>query len=88
KKEAFDINSIVGGIPKYLNMISDQVPVIENIKATFLNSDSLLFEEPNNLLKQELRDPSTYNSIINAIANGASKMNQIATTAKVASGAV
>lgn len=88
KKEAFEINSIVGGIPKYLNMISDQVPVIENIKATFLNSDSLLFEEPNNLLKQELRDPSTYNSIINAIANGASKMNQIATTAKVASGAV
>lgn len=88
KKEAFEINSIVGGIPKYLNMISDRVPVIENIKATFLNADSLLFEEPNNLLKQELRDPSTYNSIINAIANGASKMNQIATGAKVASGAV
>ncbi|WP_260309487.1 ATP-binding protein [Lactobacillus helveticus] len=40
------------------------------------------------MLKQELHDPSTYNSIINAIANGASKMNQIATTAKVASGAV
>ena len=38
-----------------------------------------MFEEPANLLKQELREPATYNGIIAAIANGASKLNEIAT---------
>lgn len=88
KMQAFQINSIMGGIPKYLSLVSDKISVLDNIKETFLNSDSLLFEEPSNLLKQELRDPSTYNSIINAIAAGASKANEISTKAKVSSGAL
>lgn len=88
KMEAFEINSIMGGIPKYLSLISDQVDVLTNVKNTFLNADSILFEEPNNLLKQELRDPATYNSIINAIADGASKLSKIATKAHLASGAI
>lgn len=37
------------------------------------------FDEPSNLLKQELRDPATYHSIISAIAGGASRLNEIAT---------
>lgn len=88
KMETFEINSIMGGIPKYLRLVSDKLSVIDNIKRTFLNTDSILFEEPSNLLKQELRDPATYNSIINAIATGASKLSKIASKANVASGAV
>ena len=38
-------------------------------------------------VKQELRDPSTYNSVIGAIAGGASKMNEIATKAGIETGA-
>lgn len=70
KMEAFQINSVMGGVPKYLSLVSDKVDVMSNIKNTFLNTDSILFEESNNLLKQELRDPATYNSIINAIVSG------------------
>lgn len=88
KIDAFEINSIMGGIPKYLSLVSDQVDVMTNVKNTFLNTDSILFEEPNNLLKQELRDPATYNSIINAIAAGASKLIKIATKVHLASGAI
>nr|WP_236629316.1 MULTISPECIES: ATP-binding protein [Lactobacillus] len=88
KKDVFVINSIVGGVPKYLNLISDRIPVMENIKATFLNPDSLLFEEPSNLLKQELREPATYNSIINAIASGASQMTRIASRAGLEAGGI
>ena len=40
---------------------------------------SYLYEEPENLLKQELREPAVYNSVIAAIAGGASKANEIAT---------
>ena len=53
--------------------------VDENIKNTFLNSSSALFEEPENLLKQEVREPSLYNAIISAIASGASKLSEIST---------
>lgn len=88
KLETFEINSIMGGIPKYLRLVSDKKSVIYNVKQTFLNTDSILFEEPNNLLKQELRDPATYNSIINAIASGASQLSKIATKTGMASGAV
>ena len=49
----------------------------------FLQKSGRLYEEPSNLLKQELRDPSTYNSVIGAIAGGASKMNEIATKAGI-----
>ncbi|MCH4005509.1 MAG: ATP-binding protein [Lactobacillus crispatus] len=78
KKDVFIMNSICGGIPQYLSYMDDQKNVFENIDHTFLQRNTPLFEEPNNLLKQELRDPSAYNSIINAIAMGASKQNKIA----------
>lgn len=44
-----------------------------------LDEHAFLFEDPANLLKQELRDPITYNSIISAIASGRSKVNEIET---------
>ena len=40
---------------------------------------SYLYEEPANLLKQELREPALYNAIIKAIAEGASRLNDITT---------
>lgn len=45
----------------------------------FLNPISSLFGEPENLLKQEVREPALYNAIITAIAAGASRMVEIST---------
>lgn len=45
----------------------------EALKNNLFNTSSYLFEEPENLLKQELREPAVYNSIITAIAGGASR---------------
>ncbi len=73
------IYGITGGIPEYLSRIKTNMSVKENIKSLFLNESGHLYEEPGNLLKQELREPSTYNGIIAAIANGASRLNEIAT---------
>ena len=69
----------IGGTPQYLLQIDQNVSVAENIKEIFLNSNSSLFEEPENLLKQEMREPALYNTIILAIANGASKLSEIST---------
>ena len=70
---------IVGGTPQYLQQMDDRKSVEENIKNTFLNPISFLFEEPENLLKQEVREPALYNAIITAIATGASRMAEIST---------
>ena len=67
----------VGGTPQYLLQIDDRLSVAENIKNTFLDPTSALFEEPENLLKQEVREPALYNAIISAIANGASRLSEI-----------
>lgn len=38
-----------------------------------------LYEEPLNLLKQEVREPAIYNAIITAVATGHSRMSEIST---------
>ena len=71
------VYGIVGGTPEYLLHMSDKLSIEDNIKNTFLNPNSALFEEPENLLKQEVREPALYNAIITAIATGASRMSEI-----------
>ncbi len=68
---------IIGGTPQYLMQFDDRISIEENIKNTHLNPSSFIFEEPNNLLKQEVREPAIYNAVITAIATGSSKMNEI-----------
>lgn len=68
---------IVGGTPQYLIQLDDNLSIEDNIKNTHLNPSSFIFEEPGNLLKQEVREPATYNAIITAIATGSSKINEI-----------
>lgn len=71
------VYGMVGGTPQYLLQMDDRLSIEENIKNTFLNPTSSLFEEPENLLKQEVREAALYNAIITAIATGASRMAEI-----------
>lgn len=73
------VYGIVGGTPQYLLQLDDRLSVEDNIKNTFLNPSSFLFDEPENLLKQEVREPALYNAVIFAVASGASRMAEIST---------
>lgn len=53
KQSVFEIYGITGGIPLYLEEVHQGKSVMENIQSMFLSKNSLLFEEPANLLKQE-----------------------------------
>lgn len=77
----------LGGTPQYLLQINRRLSVEDNIQNLFLTPSSFIYEEPGNLLKQEVREPAVYNAIISAIAGGASKMNEIATAAGEDTGA-
>lgn len=70
---------VLGGIPQYLSNFDDTKDIYENIKTKILDKASYLYEEPKLLLKQEVREPALYNSIIEAIASGSSKLNEIST---------
>ena len=69
---------ILGGIPSYLEQFDDSKTIAANISSRILRTGSFLKDEPQTLLKMEVRDPSTYNSILEAIAEGASRMGLIA----------
>ena len=68
---------VTGGTPQYMLQWNTNLSVAENVKNTFFNPASALYEEPENLLKQEVREPALYNAIISAIASGATRMSEI-----------
>lgn len=80
-EELIKIYGAVGGTPYYLKMFNPNKDFLENVKNLFLNKYSILYTEGFFLLKEELRDPSTYFNILNAIANGATRVSEIATKA-------
>ena len=69
---------ILGGIPCYLNAFSDKVSIKKNIAGQIIRTGAFLKDEPQLLLKMELREPAVYNSIFEAVAGGASRLNDIA----------
>ena len=60
-----------GGTPYYLSLIDQHASFEENVTRLFFRKEGLLYEEPMMLLRQELREPATYHSILGAIAAGA-----------------
>ena len=77
-EEAAVLYGITGGVPLYMSLVDRELSVAENIKAHFLSPSGYLFEEPGNLIKQECREPAQYNAIIKAVANGATRLSEIA----------
>ncbi len=73
------VYGVTGGIPHYINKLEVDGDVDRALIDNLFNTSSYLYEEPENLLKQELREPAIYNSVITAIAGGASHSNEIAT---------
>ncbi len=69
---------VLGGMPMYLSQFSDRASLAGNIQAHLLRPQALLYEEPTNLLRGELREPGTYSSILAAIASGLTRSGEIA----------
>ncbi len=69
--------AITGGIPAYMAQINPDLDVFENIASMFLDKSAMLFNEVDNLLKEEFQEPRIYASILRAIANGKCSLNEI-----------
>jgi AAA+ ATPase superfamily predicted ATPase len=70
--------AVCGGMPYYLARFTDQRSLADNILHNVLYRDGFLHEEADLLLRQELREPRQYFSVLEAIARGATRNSQIA----------
>jgi len=74
----------LGGVPAYLLQFDDGMPLLRNIEQRILTPGTFLYDEPRFLLLQELRDPHRYFSVLEAIAQGRTRQNEIAQAAGIA----
>lgn len=78
-EEKLELYGAFGGTPLYLQQINNNESFEENIKRSYLKVTSYLYEEALLLLRQEVQEPGVYSAIIEAIASGYTKANEIST---------
>jgi len=77
-EEQFLAWAVLGGMPYYLRTFSDRQNIFSNIRQHILDAQTgALFNEPRLLLMEELRKPRNYFSILRAIAQGRTHLNEI-----------
>lgn len=72
-----------GGTPYYLAQLDQNATYEENVTELLFETSGILYEEPLMLLRQELREPALYNSILDAIGSGETTPKRIAEMAGV-----
>lgn len=78
KEELIELYSVLYGVPKYLEMFRDSGNIFKSIETNILNPNGYLYNEPQFILQNEVNEPITYFSILEAIANGEHKIGNIA----------
>lgn len=78
-EDKLNLYGAFGGTALYLSQIQPTKSFETNIKNAFLRVTAYLYEEPLLLLRQEVQEPGIYSAVIEAIASGYTKSNEIAT---------
>jgi AAA+ ATPase superfamily predicted ATPase len=69
--------AVYGGTPAYLHTIEAGLSLSDNILNGILSRGSFLYDEVRFILQQELREPRNYFAILQAIAGGKTRLNEI-----------
>lgn len=69
--------AVYGGTPAYLRTLQPDGSLAENILDGILSPGSFLYDEARFILQQELREPRNYMAIVQAIAAGKTRLNEI-----------
>lgn len=76
-KDCLTLYSIAGGNPGLLSCMNQNVSVETNIYECILNSNSVLKILGENILTDELRETAVYNTILETLAMGKDKLNDL-----------
>jgi hypothetical protein len=76
-RKRVEIYSVMGTIPAYLERIDPEATIFRNIRTSILDRGSLLHNEVEFLLREELREPRNYFVILRSVAQGKRKLSEI-----------
>ena len=76
-EEAVKIYAVTSGVPRYLELFEGKSAEKE-IEKNFFDPNAFLFREAKELLEEEFREPETYYTILEAVAEGKTRVNEIA----------
>ena len=76
-EDAIRSYAITGGTPLYLTLFDYGQSLAENVQEQILSPTAVLYNEPEFLLRTELRNPARYMSILEAVATGHTTPNEI-----------
>jgi AAA+ ATPase superfamily predicted ATPase len=71
------VYAVTGGVPAYLLKFDPAKDFWSNVEERVLQKGEFLYDEVEFLLKEELREPKIYMSVLKAIAAGATKFSEI-----------
>lgn len=71
------MHAVFGGIPYYLEACDPAQPPERNIQVLLLAANGRFVDEPVHLMQSELAEPKVYASIVHAMADGCTKLNDI-----------
>ena len=70
--------AVVGGVPHYLQQLNPDRSLAWNIEHQVLRRGAVLYQEAELLVREELREPRLYYSILRAMSAGATRASEIA----------
>ncbi len=73
---------IVGGIPAYLEKFNSKMPFEKNLE-NIITPGNYMYDEAINFLRQELREPRTYLSILSAISEGYTRVHEVTSKLRI-----
>jgi hypothetical protein len=85
-QDAIRSYSVTGGTPMYLTLFDYTQSLAANIRSHVLSPSAVLYNEPEFLLRTELRNPARYMSILEAVALGHTTPNEISGATGIDSG--
>ncbi|MDR2572008.1 MAG: ATP-binding protein [Oscillospiraceae bacterium] len=69
--------AVTGGIPRYIELFKGKEKLVKKIERLILERDSILYEEPEFLLRHEVEGIGSYLSILKSIASGNHRLSKI-----------
>ena len=76
-RQCVELYAVLGGVPGLWQYVSDDVDVRGNICRAILKKGAVLRTEAERYVSQELREPAVYHTILNCIAAGKRKLNDL-----------
>ena len=69
--------SVAGGVPAYWVLFSQEKDFMKNLRDHVLRKGQMLYDEVEFILREELREPRYYFSLLQAISQGKQKLSEI-----------